>query len=348
LVQGGRGFLVYVPLFPNGEFDGFIVGGFDIKALFDGILTGNILKDYAVTVYEGDKEIYSRDDTEITQKKIPGAESVLNFYGNTWRIKVEPRAKLLDEYRSILPAFTLFFGIFLSLLIFFGVYFAQSSYIRSRELEKALRELRESKMQTEVLLNSMGEGVFGLDSKKKIIFVNPAGMKMIGLSTTQLVGESIDDLFHLTKADSTPYSKEESPLYSVFRDGEMHTVNNELFWRKDGTNFNVEFTCAPIRSSHAIEGAVIVFRNISGRIRAEAEIKETQRRFRSIIDNATSVIYLKDLEGKFLAINKAFTELFHVENKDAIGKTDYDIFPEAFAHKFRQNDLEVIEKKRSY
>ena len=346
LVQGGKGILVYVPLFiPSGNFDGFIVGGFDINTLFDGILTHNILKDYAVTVYEKGKKIYSRDEIGEINKDIPPATSELNFYGNTWLITVEPRPELLDEYRSILPAFTLFFGLFLSILIFFGVFFAQISYRRSRQLEKALHELNESKLQTEVLLNSMSEGVFGLDKDKKIAFVNPAGRKMIGLNTTQYVGETVDDLIHLTKADGTQYSKTESPLHAVFYDGEMYTVNNELFWRKDGTNFNVEFTCTPIRSGRAIEGAVMVFRNISSRIRAEAEVKEAQRRLRAIIDNATSVIYLKDLGGKYLEVNKAYSDLFHLKQEDILGKTDYEIFPKAYADKFRHNDLEVIKKK---
>jgi PAS domain S-box-containing protein len=125
----------------------------------------------------------------------------------------------------------------------------------------------------------------------------------------------------------------------------MRTVNHELFWRKDDTNFHVEYTCAPIKRDDVIEGIVLVFRDITNRIRAEAEIKETQRRLRSIIDNATSVIYSKDLEGRYLIVNKRYLELFHLEESDVIGKTDYDIFPKDFADEFHKNHNEVIEKK---
>ncbi len=346
LVQGGKGFLVYVPLFPAGVFDGFLIGAFDVKTLLDNILPVNILRDYSISIYDGDEMIYERNETRRVDKNVQGASTELNFYGYTWKIHVQPRAKLLAQHRSILPAFTLFFGIFLSVVVFFGVYFAQSTYQRSGQLSKALQELNESKFQTEVLLHSMGEGVFGLKRNNTIALVNPAGERMVGLKQDQLVGRPIEDLFTLTKADGTPYPKEESPIYNVFRDGKMHTVNNELFWRKDGTNFNVEFTCGPIRRKDSIDGVVLVFRDITNRIRADSEIKETQRRLRSIIDNASSVIYLKDLNGKYLSVNKQFLDLFHFKEEDVIGKIDTEIFPPSYAQRFMLHDNEVIEKKK--
>ena len=345
LVQGGKGFLVYVPLFPDDKFDGFIVGAFDIQSMFDGLITGSILEDYSIEVSENGHVVYERDETNKLDQHIEGVSVDLIFYNNKWTLTLQPRAKLLAEHRSVLPSFTLFFGIFLSIVVFFGVYFAQSSYLRSRELEKAMRDLNESKIQTEVLLHSMGEGVFGITKNKKVAFVNPAGEHMVGMKQEDVVGKPLKELFHLTKSDETPYDLEDSAIYKVFKDGRMHTVNNELFHRRDGTSFNVEFTCGPLRRDDSIEGVVLVFRDITNRIRAEAEIKETQRRLRAIIDNATSVIYVKDLEGKYLIANRQYLDLFHLEEKNIIGKSDFEIFPQDFAQKFSFNDNDVIEKK---
>lgn len=347
LVQGGKGFLVYIPLFPNNQFDGFIVGGFDIKAMFDGMITGNILNDYLIQVSENGHVIYERDDTGKLDEHLEGVTVKLQFYNNTWDLTLKPRAKLLAEHRSVLPSFTLFFGIFLAIVVFFGVYFAQSSYLRSRELVKAMRELNESKIQTEVLLHSMGEGVFGLNKDKKVAFVNPAGEHMVGMRQEDVVGKPIKELFNLTKSDETPYDMENSAIYQVFEDGRMHTVHNELFHRNDGTSFNVEFTCGPLRREDTIEGVVLVFRDITNRIRAEAEVKETQRRLRAIIDNATSVIYVKDLEGRYLIANKQFLDLFHLTNEEVIGKTDHDIFPFDTAERFSSNDSDVLELRKA-
>lgn len=347
LVQGGKGFLVYVPLFPDGKFDGFIVGGFDIKAMFDGLITGSILNDYSIEVSDGSNIIYEINEAGKLDQHIEGVSIPLSFYNNEWTVTLQPRAHLLAEHRSVLPSFTLFFGIFLAVVVFFGVYFAQSSYLRSRELEKAMRDLNESKIQTEVLLHSMGEGVFGLSKDKKVAFVNPAGEHMVGLRQEDVVGKPISELFHLTKADESPYNIEESAIYRVFEDGRMHTVNNELFHRNDGTNFNVEFTCGPLRREDTIEGVVLVFRDITNRIKAEAEIKETQRRLRAIIDNATSVIYVKDLSGKYLIANKQYMDLFHLKEEEIIGKSDFDIFEKNFAEKFSMNDKDVVAKKQA-
>ncbi len=347
LVQGGKGFLVYIPLFPDRKFDGFIVGGFDIKSMLDGMIKGKVLDDYTITISDGNQIIYQKDEVGQIDHYFSPAIVEISFYGNVWKIKLQPREKLLAEHRSVLPAFMLFFGNFLAIVVFFGVYFAQSTYLRSRQLEKAMRELNESKIQTEVLLHSMGEGVFGLKRNRKIAFVNPAGERMVGLKQEEVVGKTVDELFSLTNADGTPYPTEQSPIYTVFRDGKMHTVNNELFHRNDGTSFNVEFTCGPIRRDDTIEGVVLVFRDITNRIRADAEIKETQLRLRAIIDNATSVIYLKDLQGRYLIVNKQFLDLFHLKEEDVVGRTDFEIFPQEFAAKYKLNDEDVIKSQQA-
>ena len=113
LVQGGKGFLVYVPLFPSGKFNGFLVGGFDIKLMLDGMLPPNTLKDYAITIYDENNDIlYYRDETHSTEDKHPGAETTLDFYGNKWRIKLQPRSQLLDDHRSVFPVFIYFLEFF--------------------------------------------------------------------------------------------------------------------------------------------------------------------------------------------------------------------------------------------
>jgi len=344
-VQRGKGFLVYVPLHDDKAYQGFLIGGFDIPSLLDGTLTSEMLQNYVINFYNNDTLIHQKNENSKIDTSLSPAKASLSFYDMHWIITLHPREGLLGENRSILPAFTLLFGVFLSIVVFWGVYFAQKTYIRSRELEQALGELNESKMKTEVLLHSMGEGVFGLDRNKKVAFVNPAGENMIGLRSEQLVGEPIEALFSLAKPDGSIYPKDASPILFPFCDGQIHTVNHGLFWRKDKTNFHVEYTSAPIRREDSIDGVVLVFRDITDRINQEAEIKETQRRLHSIINNATSVIYTKDLEGKYLNANKQYYGLFHLREKDLIGKTDFDIFPNEFAKRLRDNDLEVVAKK---
>jgi len=62
-----------------------------------------------------------------------------------------------------------------------------------------------------------------------------------------------------------------------------------------------------------------------------------------ILDHTTAVVYLKGLDGRYILVNRRFEELFNVSRTEVVGKTDFDIFPEAAARKFRENDQQVIE-----
>ncbi len=76
---------------------------------------------------------------------------------------------------------------------------------------------------------------------------------------------------------------------------------------------------------------------------AEEAVRESKKLLNSVLDNSTTVIYAKDLEGRYILINKIFESLFHVKEQWIIGKTDYDLFPKETADAFRVNDLKVIE-----
>jgi PAS domain S-box-containing protein len=92
----------------------------------------------------------------------------------------------------------------------------------------------------------------------------------------------------------------------------------------------------------AQRGRVIVFRDVTRNKRAEEELRESEARFRAIIDNSPALIFLKDVDGRYLLVNRRFEEVFHLASRDLIGKTDEDIFPPAQAAAFRANDRTVL------
>ncbi len=79
------------------------------------------------------------------------------------------------------------------------------------------------------------------------------------------------------------------------------------------------------------------------RLQGAERLKESEERFRAVLDNSTTVIYLKDLEGRYLLTNQCHAELFHLPKNRALGKTDEEIFPPAQGAKFRENDLAVLQ-----
>ncbi len=78
------------------------------------------------------------------------------------------------------------------------------------------------------------------------------------------------------------------------------------------------------------------------RKKAEELIKASEEQLRAIMDNTDSVIYMKDIESKYITINRRFEELFKVSRTDVLGKTDYDIFPAEIAAVFKESDHTVL------
>src|ERR1700690_2026190 len=74
----------------------------------------------------------------------------------------------------------------------------------------------------------------------------------------------------------------------------------------------------------------------------EKELRISEERLQSILDNTTAVVYLKDTEGRFILVNRRFETLFHVKRAELVGKTDYDLFPKELSDAFRVNDLRVL------
>ena len=91
--------------------------------------------------------------------------------------------------------------------------------------------------QNALILRAAGEGIFGLDLEGRHTFVNPAAATMLGYEPEELVGQFSHSLWHHTKADGSMYPKEECPIYGAYKDGQVHSGDTEVFWRKDGTSF---------------------------------------------------------------------------------------------------------------
>ena len=110
---------------------------------------------------------------------------------------------------------------------------------KKEEIESELRartqELKESKEQIQLLLDSTGEAIYGLDNDGNCNFANAACLRILRYKeASQLIGENMHDLIHHTKQDGTPYPIEECRIYQAFREGKGTHVEDEVLWRKDG------------------------------------------------------------------------------------------------------------------
>lgn len=150
----------------------------------------------------------------------------------------------------------------------------QRTVVDITERKQAQERLRAAEEQNRLILESAGEGIYGLDLEGKATFVNPAAARMLGYEVEELVGEPMHDLVHHAYPDGTRYSREKCPMYAAFTDGKTHVVTDEVLWRKDGSSFPVEYTSTPVRKGDELIGSVVVFKDITERRQAEEELQK--------------------------------------------------------------------------
>jgi len=164
-----------------------------------------------------------------------------------------------------------------------------------RRTEESVRLLND---QNELILNSAGEGIYGVDINGQSTFINPSASKMIGWEARELIGKRQHDLIHHSKPDGTPYPSDECPIYAAFKDGRVHHVTDEVFWRKDGTSFPVEYTSTPIVENSRLVGAVVVFRDVTDRKYTEEEIRknyDTQTVLNSLLNLSLQDVPIEEI-----------------------------------------------------
>ncbi len=138
---------------------------------------------------------------------------------------------------------------------------------------EAQREVERLSLQLERILDAAGEGIYGLDLDGRTTFVNHAAGEMTGWEPDALVGREQHAVLHHHRADGSPYPAEACPIHQTLRDGQERRVADEVFWRKDGSSFPVEYVAAPMWAEDAIVGAVVVFQNVADRVAAEQALQ---------------------------------------------------------------------------
>jgi diguanylate cyclase (GGDEF)-like protein/PAS domain S-box-containing protein len=138
-----------------------------------------------------------------------------------------------------------------------------------KRVEEVLERLSR---QHEMVLKSAGEGIFGLDPDGNATFVNPAAARMVGWDAEELLGRSLHNVLHHTKPDGTPYPEEECPVYAALKTRTAYSRDDEVFWKKDGTSFPVEYVSTPILEDGEVVGAVVTFKDITERKTLEEQL----------------------------------------------------------------------------
>ena len=186
-----------------------------------------------------------------------------------------------------------------------------------------------AKKQLELLLESTGEGLFGLDLEGRCTFVNGSAAALLGYRREELHGKRLHEIIHHTDAAGHAYSASQCPIYVTLREARFHRVDDEFFFRADGSRFPVEYASYPILDQGALCGAVITFTDTSGRKKIEAALREWESRYRELFDNIAEGVYQTSPGGELLRANKALVEMLGYASENELRAMDVN---QLYAH----------------
>ncbi len=226
-------------------------------------------------------------------------------------VALQDISQLLEEKKTFLIQ-AILVSIMLLLVSFWCVYFnfekilarlntyRDSNYdlleqltLEVHEHEQTSVAFKKSEANFRQLIEQAGEGIYGTDEQGRITFVNSAALKMTGHSRQEILGQDHHRTLHHSLADGTPYPPEECPILLTLQSGELQHNEKDVFWRKDGTPFPVQYTSAPLLTDDKIMGSVINFVDITQRKKAEQALQTAQQEAEDA--NRAKTVLIKDL-----------------------------------------------------
>lgn len=214
------------------------------------------------------------------------------------------------------------------------------------EKKKAENELKESEETIRLLFNSTAEGIYGIDLNGNCTFCNKAALNMLGYENdSDVLGMNMHSLLHHSHNDGTVYKVEDCSVLKAFKDGTRAHTDGEVFWRKNGDKFPVEYWSYPILKKNKIEGAVVTFIDNTEKQKLIDELAKSELKYRNLFENNPAPMWIYDLETlKFLEVNEAAIEHYGYKRDEFLGLTIKDIRPLDDVNKLL-NDIETTKNK---
>jgi PAS domain S-box-containing protein len=218
---------------------------------------------------------------------------------------------------------------------------------QARDLDRAAAAAKALAQQNELLLQSAGEGVYGIDDEGVTTFVNDAALQMLGYRREDLIGVNQHRILHYARADGSPYPATACPIVATLRDGLVHRASEEVFWRKDGTAIPVELVSTPIHSDGRVTGAVVVFRDLSERRAVEAAGRAAEfarqaaaARLNLVMDTVKEGVFGIDDEWRLIFANNAAAEMLGWSSPEVmLGRRSPEVTGHVLADGTPCNDL---------
>ena len=188
---------------------------------------------------------------------------------------------------------------------------------RTAELRTEVSERAQAEAQLRLFIESTGEGIIGMNLQGVCTLVNPESLHLLGMDKAEeLIGKSVHDVIHHSKLDGQTHTHEDCHMQETLRAGRIIHDDTDVFWRKDGSNFPVEYHSRPLFDNGQVMGAVISFSDITERKKAEAQLLKIS----SAVEHIPAAAIITDAEGNIEYVNPSFVTLTGYQAEEVIGE----------------------------
>jgi len=324
---------------------GFVYARHTVGGLIHNAIGATLLQELKFEVFDGGaigqavgepdhaRLLYSTDDATASRTAFRprfSTESRLEVAGREWVV----RFSSIPDSQLGAPDSTLWLIFLGGILLSFAAF--AIILILSTERWREAEEMRRQKSLISQVLDALPINIFMKDKDWRFVMVNEQCARLFGVPKEAVVGKSDFDVFPQDVARSLRAYDEEVRAANgmVMREEKLVSGGKEVFALAGKTMITLAGNEEPLLLGFSID--------ITERKRMESALRESEERFRSILDNSPSVIFVKDLEGRYLLANREHARLVGIDNAKIVGKTDYDCFPKKSADSYRENDRQVL------
>ncbi len=272
----------------------FVVAVFQGTELLTGVISAEYLRHFHLEIKVDNQHLFESTAQRSLFHRYWSTNQTVDILGKPWQLTVWPTAAYYDDIRANLQDVVLVAGLIITALLMYAFHLLERTALTARSLADSQRQLR-------LLLESAGEGIYGLDCEGRTTFLNEAAERITGFSAEEMLGQKQHGIIHHSHADGRPYPQTSCKIYHVLQQGGSHFERDEVFWHKQGHCFPVEYTASAISDEQGkVRGAVVVFRDISELKRMENKLKATNEELETFAYLASH-----DLKAPLRVINNA-------------------------------------------
>ena len=211
-----------------------------------------------------------------------------------------------------------------------------------KKVEERTAELKESQENLFTTLHSIGDGVISTDKDGLIVNMNPVAENLCGWTLADAAGKPLTEVFKIINSETKETAID--PVKKVLQSGKIiGLANHTLLISKDGNEYQIADSAAPIKKDGEVTGVVLVFSDVTEKYFAQKQIEESEKKFRSYTENASEGIFIVDVSGRFIEANKSACNILGYSEDEVLNLNISDILAEESSEDGQAHFKELLE-----